>query len=118
MGHAEGDKLIINSYKVIKSKFPGVDVYRIGGDEFVIFIEKHTAVIAEKLVAEFRTTMTRKLFNYGENSNEAIVSCGYALYDPETDASCEDTFNRADRDMYEDKERFYKASPYVKRRVY
>lgn len=118
IGHAEGDKLIINSYKVIKSKFPGVDVYRIGGDEFVIFIEKHTAVIAEKLVAEFRTTMTRKLFNYGENSNEAIVSCGYALYDPETDASCEDTFNRADRDMYEDKERFYKASPYVKRRVY
>lgn len=117
LGHAEGDKLIINSYKTIKSKFPGVDVYRIGGDEFVIFIEKRTAAIAEKLVADFRNTMTRKGLNYRKSSDEAIVSCGYALYNPETDASYEDTFNRADREMYEDKERFYEANPHLKRRI-
>ena len=117
IGHAEGDRLIINSYKAITNKFPGVDVYRIGGDEFVIFIEKRTAAIAEKLVAEFRNTMAHKGLNYHKNPDEAIVSCGYALYNPETDASCEDTFNRADRDMYEDKERFYEANPQLKRRV-
>lgn len=116
IGHAEGDKLIINSYKAIKSKFPSVDVYRIGGDEFVIFIEKRTASIAEKLVAEFRDTMARKGPNYCKNPDEASVSCGYALYNPEIDAGYEDTFKRADRDMYEDKERFYEANPHLKRR--
>ena len=116
IGHAEGDKLIINSYKAIKNKFPGVDVYRIGGDEFVIIVEKRTAAIAEKLVAEFRNIMNRKGFHYCQNSDEPIVSCGYALYHPETDSSYEDTFNRADRDMYEDKERFYEANPHLKRR--
>ncbi len=116
VGHTEGDKLIINSYKTIKSKFPGVDVYRIGGDEFVVFIEKRTAAIAEKLAAEFRDSMARKSLNYRKNPEKPIISCGYALYDPEIDTSCKDTFNRADRDMYEDKERFYKANPDLKRR--
>lgn len=116
VGHTEGDKLIINSYKTIKSIFPGVDVYRIGGDEFVVFIEKRTAAIAEKLAAEFRDSMARKSLNYRKNPEKPIISCGYALYDPEIDTSCKDTFNRADRDMYEDKERSYKANPDLKRR--
>lgn len=115
-GHTEGDKLIINSYKAIKSKFPGVDVYRIGGDEFVVFVEKYTAAIAEKRVAEFRNSMNGKSFDCGKNPEDVIISCGYALYNPKLDASYEDTFNRADRDMYEDKEKFYKANPHLKRR--
>lgn len=115
-GHAEGDKLIINSYKAIRSKFPGADVYRIGGDEFVILIEKRTAGIAEKLTAEFRNTMIGKAADYGGQSDEPIVSCGYALYNPETDASWEDTFHRADMDMYNDKARFYEANPRLRRR--
>ena len=115
-GHAEGDKLIINSFKAIKSRFPGGDVYRIGGDEFVIFFEKRTAAIAEKLVEEFRNTMERKEFNYHDNTEEPVISSGYALYDPETDASYEDIFNRADRDMYENKEKFYEANSHLKRR--
>lgn len=116
-GHGEGDKLIINSYQTIKSKFPDADVYRIGGDEFVIFMEKRTAAVAEKLIAEFRSTMTRKGLDHPKPSDEPIISCGYALYHPKTDASCEDTFNRADMDMYKDKERFYKANPHLERRI-
>ncbi|MGN0651202.1 MAG: diguanylate cyclase domain-containing protein [Oscillospiraceae bacterium] len=117
IGHAEGDRLIINSYKAIKSKFTGVDLYRIGGDEFVIFIEKRTAASVQILVEEFRRTMSEKHPDYSKNPDEASVSCGYALYNPETDASFEDTFNRADRDMYDDKEKFYAANPILKRRA-
>ena len=116
-GHVEGDKLIINSYQAIKNKFPGVGVYRIGGDEFVVFIEKRTVAIVEKLIEEFRDSMTEKARSANRTPDEAVVSCGYALYHPETDASCEDVFHRADRNMYEDKERFYKANPHLKRRV-
>ena len=114
-GHAKGDLLIINAYQSIKNKFPGYDIYRIGGDEFVVFIEKRTAAIAEKLISEFRDEMKRKVHDYKEPSDEAIVSCGYALYNPETDASCEDTFNRADKNMYEDKSEFYENNPRMRR---
>ena len=103
--------------KAIKNKFPGVGVYRIGGDEFVVFIEKRTVAIVEKLIEEFRDSMTEKARSANRTPDEAVVSCGYALYHPETDASCEDVFHRADRNMYEDKERFYKANPHLKRRV-
>ena len=113
IGHAVGDKLIVNSYKAIKSKFAGKDVFRIGGDEFVIIMEKPTAPIAQRLVSEFREIMAKKC----ENPDEASVSCGYALFHPKTDTSCEDVFNRADRDMYEDKERFYASNPGRSRRV-
>ena len=87
-----------------------------GGDEFAIFIEKCTAGIAEKLVAELRDTMTRKAGNGPLDPDKAIVSRGYALYNPKTDASCEDIFNRADRDMYEDKKRFYEINPHLRQR--
>ena len=87
-----------------------------GGDEFAIFIEKRTAGIAEKLVAEFRDTMTRKAGNGPLDPDKAIVSCGYALYNPKTDASCEDVFNRADRDMYEDKKRLYAVNTHLRQR--
>ena len=86
------------------------------GDEFAIFIEKRTAGIAEKLVVEFRDTMTRKAGNGPLDPDKAIVSCRYALYNPKTDASCEDIFNRADRDMYEDKKRFYEINPHLRQR--
>ncbi|MGN0683829.1 MAG: diguanylate cyclase domain-containing protein [Oscillospiraceae bacterium] len=117
IGHAEGDRLIINSYNAIKSKFSGYDLYRIGGDEFVIFVEKRTAASAQILAEEFRSTMSEKHPDYSKSPDEATVSCGFALYNPETDASCEDVFNRADRDMYADKEKFYAANPHLKRRV-
>lgn len=116
LGHAEGDKMILNSYQAIKSQFPNAEVYRIGGDEFVVILEKRTAAIAEKLAVEFRAAMAEKSSKAYKQSGEAIVSCGWALYDPKTDASCEDTFNRADKDMYQDKERFYRANPHLKRR--
>ena len=115
-GHAEGDKLIINSYQAIKGEFPHVEIYRIGGDEFVIIMEKRTVAIAEKLAAEFRAAMAEKSSKAYKQSGEAIVSCGWTLYDPQTDASYEDTFHRADKDMYQDKERFYRANPHLKRR--
>ena len=87
-----------------------------GGDEFAIFIEKRTAGIAEKLVAEFRDTMTRKAGNGPLDPDKAIVSCGYALYNPKTGACCEDIFNRADCFTYEDKKRFYEINPHLGQR--
>ena len=116
-GHAAGDKLIANSYKEIAAVFTDVDIYRIGGDEFVLFIEKRTAQVAEKLVADFREAMAQKAGTGAVDFAEGFISCGCALYETEADASCEDTFSRADKSMYEDKERFYAANPQLKRRA-
>ena len=116
-GHAAGDKLIANSYKEIAAVFTDVDIYRIGGDEFALFIEKRTAQVAEKLVADFREAMAQKAGTGAVDFAEGFISCGCALYETEADASCEDTFSRADKSMYEDKERFYAANPQLNRRA-
>ena len=49
--------------------------------------------------------------------DEPAISCGYAVYDPTVDASYEDTFNRADESMYDDKQAFYSSNPQMKRRI-
>ena len=38
-GHEAGDELIIDAANLITESFPGSPVYRIGGDEFVLFLE-------------------------------------------------------------------------------
>jgi len=40
-GYTAGDKLIIDVSKKLKTLFPKGDFYRIGGDEFAIFTNKH-----------------------------------------------------------------------------
>ncbi|MGN0037602.1 MAG: GGDEF domain-containing protein [Coriobacteriales bacterium] len=115
-GHAAGDKLIVSSYREIAERFPDEEIYRIGGDEFAVFIEKRTAAIAEKIAEDFRESMERKVREGGQSFDEGFISCGCALYNPQTDASCEDTFSRADKSMYEDKQRFYAENPQLKRR--
>lgn len=117
IGHAAGDKMIRNSYDVIKKHFPSDNVYRTGGDEFVVLIEKKTCEIAVKLAEEFRNAMAERGREICTMPDEPAISCGYAVYDPTVDASYEDTFNRADESMYDDKQAFYSSNPQMKRRI-
>lgn len=104
LGHAEGDRLIINGYAYLKEFFHNQQIYRIGGDEFVILIENPTAAIGEIRMKQFRKSMKDR-----ENVSDdvPVLSGGYALYMPETDNCYEDVFTRADKDMYKDKEYYH-----------
>lgn len=47
-GHAAGDHLIRNGYQLLTEEFPRSEIYRIGGDEFVIIMENKLPISAAK----------------------------------------------------------------------
>ena len=89
-GHEKGDEVIVNLAKSIQTTFVGSNVYRIGGDEFVVVVLDQDLSKMNKCESEF-TKMVK---------NAAI---GSATYDSKQDLNVEDTFKRADRKMYERK---------------
>ena len=111
-GHAEGDRMIQSCYDFIRNHFSNMNIYRIGGDEFVIILEKHTAEIARVMASDFRAAAAENTHSQAaSHQDHPPISCGYAVYNPQTDANFEDTFKRADADMYQDKQRFYHSHP-------
>lgn len=101
LGHEQGDNLIKYAAKCIKNSF-GVfgNVYRIGGDEFCVFIENDdinkaydSAVdLFDKCVDECNTT---KLKNF-----KLEIAYGFSIFDPDDTCSLEDKIKDADEKMY------------------
>ena len=94
LGHEKGDALIIKVVEVIKKTFTKSNIYRVGGDEFVILSEGEDYKNIAKLEKEFL-----------EFSKDVSAAIGVAIYDSKTDNNVEDTFKRADRKMYENKKK-------------
>ena len=106
-GHEHGNLLIKTTAKALKKVFGGEKIYRIGGDEFIAIIldadEKNISAQMEKVdlaITEYRAN-DKKL------KNNLYVSKGYAVYDAAIDGNYQNTFNRADKKMYEDKKNYY-----------
>ena len=107
-GHEEGDRILIEAGRAIRTVFGAERVFRIGGDEFAAlpmctemaqiqaFIEQLQAVIAR---ANEKTPGMAAL----------ALSCGTAVYDPGRDRSFREVFERADRNMYREKAEYYET---------
>lgn len=102
-GHSSGDKLIINSFNLIRQIFKKYSVYRIGGDEFVVIMKNCSLEEYKQLIQNFKDTMEKRNSNLNTGEKEIYVACGLAWYDVETDLTYADVFDRADRRMYENK---------------
>lgn len=98
-GHEAGDRYIQSSANLICSYFPGVEIYRAGGDEFVAFLLGEAYENTEEWVNAFHEKMKES----AEKKDFIVVSCGYAIYDPENDVSILAIYRRADQKMYENK---------------
>lgn len=104
-GHEKGDEYLRNSARLICHSFKHSPVFRIGGDEFVAVLMNEDFENREELCAQFERQQ-QEMRESAENAWESIsVAIGIAVYDPETDYSIDDVFERADRIMYEDKRR-------------
>ena len=108
-GHDTGDKLIVAISQDIRETFEGNTIYRVGGDEFVTIlddsdpserIEKIRGRIAEK-------SQDSPILHIPDV--EIGLSIGSATYDPSSDRTYAEVFNRADNAMYADKRAFYKT---------
>ena len=97
LGHQYGDQLIKISSSIICSTFHKFDVFRIGGDEFVVILKDIDLIEANHLCIKLERAVKE------HNSHSTIpvsIACGYAIYDPKRDKNLEDVFLRADKNMY------------------
>lgn len=109
LGHECGDKAIIDTARVLTEAFGRDNTYRIGGDEFVAAVRFATADDMQKSFNKIDTLLEEINKEGGQYSiMPLVISRGYAEFDPMTDREFLDTFNRADKMMYEDKAEYYK----------
>lgn len=104
-GHDKGDIYIRTASKLICKIFKQSPVFRIGGDEFAVILEGEDYESRKELMRLFilqREQLCRDAKNKWE---EPRISIGMADFDPEQDEVVNDTIRRADKDMYENKQK-------------
>ena len=98
LGHKAGDEYIISASKMICDIFQHSPVYRTGGDEFVVILTGRDYIIRKELVLALHDRSVEHI-----SKKEVVISGGMSDYEPETDTSFHDVFERADSLMYEEK---------------
>jgi diguanylate cyclase (GGDEF)-like protein len=105
-GHSAGDKLIRDAAKILKEVFPNEEIYRAGGDEFMVLL-RDTSI--PKLEAS-ATIMKEK----AAETDTVSFAIGISLEEDSTHIY--DAMKAADVNMYENKKKFYEENPELKRR--
>lgn len=98
-GHKAGDDYIKASSELICGIFAHSPVFRVGGDEFAVFIRGNDYSQRDALVSDFKN----KVLSYLSDKSGPIVAIGMSEFIPGTDVSVCDVFQRADNSMYENK---------------
>ena len=102
-GHDKGDIYLKNACRLICVVFDHSPVFRMGGDEFAVFLQNNDFNNREDLVSLF-TNRQSEINEAAENKwDEVHVAFGIAVYDPGLDVAVNDTVRRADKIMYENK---------------
>ena len=104
LGHEKGDMTIKKAAGVIKETFADEQVFRIGGDEFVVLLMDSPDKIDE-LMSCFEKNCADA--NDKDDGIPFVISKGYAVFDASTDNNYQYTFERADHAMYKDKKAYY-----------
>ena len=105
-GHEAGDRLLIQAAELLRKVFYHEELYRTGGDEFVVIpvgIEKE---VFEKKVRRLRCDVAK-------NSS---VSFAIGAYWSDGGTDVTHAMKQADEFMYEDKRAFYEANPEKRRK--
>lgn len=101
-GHSMGDYYIIISSEIIQDVFGKYGkVYRIGGDEFCAIMLN----ISLNMFRNLEDKMNKRMdgLNGMFFESKMSIASGYAHFNPNQDLSIHDTFQRADKNMYEHK---------------
>ena len=104
-GHIAGDELLKNAANVLIKVFGNSDIYRAGGDEFMIIVPNTTEAELEEKAAEVRAS------SLGFERASFAVGCCFIR-------SSEEIFSAlhiSDERMYQDKGEYYRKHPELKR---
>ena len=105
-GHAAGDQLLIHAAETLTKVFYSEDVYRTGGDEFV--------VVASNIDEQTFNRKLEKLRSFAEKDSRVSFAIGSFWSDGTMDVT--GSFHVADEHMYADKEAFYRKHPELRRK--
>ena len=97
-GHEAGDEYIREACHIICVTFKHSPVFRIGGDEFVAFLEGEDFRNRKELLSAFETQIEENL-----HSGKVVIASGLAVFRPGYDNSYRRVFERADQRMYDRK---------------
>ena len=98
LGHDAGDEYIIEASKILKSVFLESLIFRTGGDEFIIILERDEYKNRYKLLSKLNEKILKN-----KKENKVPFACGYSDFDLLNDNSVSDVEKRADILMYENK---------------
>lgn len=76
-------------------------MFRVGGDEFVVFLRGNDYSARHELMNKLRS----QVLENKKNGSGVTLASGMADYNPETDSFVSEIFERADKEMYEDKKK-------------
>ena len=103
-GHISGDKVLRSAAEILQYVFPNENVYRAGGDEFMVLVSDVTEDELNKRVTKIRT-----MAKLSENVRFSIGTC---YGEPDVRRA----MHIADEQMYADKNSFYSEHPELKYR--
>lgn len=106
LGHAAGDLLLKNAAMILKSTFADGEIYRVGGDEFLVLLPETDEAGLRQKVADIKKK--------AELFENVSFAAGYCLLDRVCDIRR--ALTEADARMYADKEACYRTNPDLKRR--
>ena len=100
-GHKQGDIAIKKICRIICDVFDHSPVFRVGGDEFVVFLQgddyHNIDTLNNRFMNEIRKNSQNKDLPPWERVSAAI---GIALYDEKLDSGVDSVLARADKEMY------------------
>ena len=105
-GHDAGDKLLSRAAALLKISFGDYEIYRAGGDEFVIFCPDITEEKLEQLISQLKSLT--------DSTDDVSLALGTAYCKGDYDIHT--AMQNADEKMYQDKEEYYRRHPEKDRR--
>ena len=100
-GHLEGDRFLKTVAAVLRQVFIDDEIYRAGGDEFMILTINDTREEFDNKLREIR--------EISKSQSKANMAIG-SFFD-DTDLDIRKALHKADEDMYQDKQEYYARHP-------
>lgn len=100
IGHEAGDYLIIQSADFLVKYFHRDNIYRIGGDEFIVIQDFTTSSDMKKFIMHFENEISLYQYTHLKNSIYFSMAYGYAYLTQDDCRTFESIVSAADQRMY------------------
>ncbi len=107
LGHQAGDHALKWAAKILCMAFPMSSVFRIGGDEFVVIASGIEYARLDEHLESLKAMLEKERTSSDILEKRVSLSVGSAVFDHDSDHSYHDVFARADKLMYEEKQRIH-----------